>query len=356
MYAPLLHWILEPSPPRERGRWRTACKTLPHGPTERPLRGRALSPTPLPQVGEGIKYAIALLCLLALAWGHFAIAQSPPESAPTPEVTLTTPRSVGWFLGDEIEVTATVALPKGYTLEPASLPHPGPLNYWLELREISHHTRRKSGQEQWQFSARYQTFYVPLEARQRRIPGYTLRFAHNEGTLEVPVPGWTFTMSPLRQIAQEGGALAMQPEPPIRPVKPGYANVIAALLGVLLLTAALAYHYARWPFHQRPARPFSKAHLALRRHFKRDGSTAQALIVLHRAFDATAGQRLLAGDVAAFVAQKPHLAACRGGIERFFVASRGEFFGDAGAPMAAPELIELAHTLARHERMSEARA
>jgi len=304
-----------------------------------------------------MRFSCLLGCLLAFAWTSSALAQSPPESTLAPEVTLTTPRSIGWFLGDELEVTANIELPRGYTLEPASLPHPGPLNYWLELRAISHDSTRKGGQEHWQFTSRYQTFYVPLEARQRRIPGFTLRFSKDDDMLEVPVPGWTFTMSPLRQIAQEGGALGMQPDPPIRPTPQTPTTVITALVAGLLFALALAHHYARWPFHQRPARPFSRAHHALRRQFKHgDGETTQALIVLHRAFDAAAGQRLLAGDVDAFIATRPHLAACKAGIERFFAASRGAFFGDTGAPMAMPELLELAHTLARHERMREAHA
>jgi len=323
MYAPLLQW------PVERNR---------------------------PPRGEGIKLVIALVCLLAFAWVSSAIAQSPPESTPPPEATLTTPRSIGWFLGDELEITANVTLPQGYILEPASLPHPGPLNYWLELRAINHHSTRKGGQEHWQLTSRYQTFYVPLEARQRRIPGFTLRFSKDGDMLDVKVPGWTFTMSPLRQIAQEGGGLGLQPDTPIRTIKPQPAGVLLALLAALVFATALAHHHARWPFHQRPARPFSQAQRALRRHLRHGGKPAEALIVLHRAFDAAAGQRLLAGDVGAFVAARPHLAASQPQIERFFAASRGEFFGDTGAPMALPELVELAHALARHERQSEASA
>jgi len=174
--------------------------------------------------------------------------------------------------------------------------------------------------------------------------------------LDVPVPGWTFTMSPLRQIAQEGGGLALQPDTPIRTVAQKPDTVILALVAALLFGIALAHHYARWPFHQRPARPFSQAHRTLRRHARQQGKPAEALIVLHRAFDAAAGQRLLAGDVGAFVAARPQLADSQPRIERFFAASRGEFFGDTGAPMSLSELVELAHTLARHERQSEVRA
>jgi len=300
--------------------------------------------------------AIFLGYVLLLPWCNPAFAQSAPESDSTAEVTLTTPRSIGWFLGDELDVTAQVALPRGYTLEPASLPHPGPLNYWLELRGISHQSRHKGDQELWQFNSRYQTFYVPLEARQRRIPGFTLRFSKDGEMRDVAVPGWTFTMSPLRQIAQQGGALGMQPDAPIRPVRVQPAGVITALVATLLFALALTRHYARWPFHQRPARPFSKAYHLLRRQFKHGGEIAQALIVLHRAFDAAAGQRLLAGDVTAFIAARPHLATCQPRIEHFFAASRGEFFGDTHTPMMLPELIELAQTLARHERQNEVRA
>jgi len=314
-------------------------------------RGRAPAGHPLPYVGEGIK--ILLTCLLLLTCGNLA-AQS--EDAPLPEVQLETPRSVGWHLGDVLEVTAHVTLPRGYTLEAASLPHPGPLNYWLELRDIRSQSRRKGEHERWQFSARYQTFYVPMEARQRRIPGYTLRFSKGDDILDVKVPGWTFTMSPLRQIAQQGGGLMLQADAPIRTRPQRWQRIAIAFAAFALLSLGLAHHYARWPFQKRPARPFTQAHQALRRQLKHGGEPAQALITLHRAFDAAAGECMLAADIGAFVAARPRLAAHQDDIARFFAASRRQFFGDAGAEMALPDLIALARTLAADERHAEAKA
>jgi len=163
-------------------------------------------------------------------------------------------------------------------------------------------------------------------------------------------------MSPLRQIVQEGGALAIQPDTPIRSTPQTPAGMLLALAAALIFGIALAHHYARWPFHQRPARPFSRAHRALRRHASHQGNTSAAMIILHRAFDAAAGQCLLAGDVAAFVATRPQLAACQSQIEHFFAASRGAFFGDTGGLMSLPELRELAQALAHYERQNEAAA
>ena len=67
--------------------------------------------------------ALAALLLLG-ATGAFARA---------PEVTVSETRPFGYFLGDVIEREVTVRLGPGDTLDTASLPRPGPLNYWLEL-------------------------------------------------------------------------------------------------------------------------------------------------------------------------------------------------------------------------------
>jgi hypothetical protein len=75
---------------------------------------------------------------------------------------------------------------------------------------------------------------------------------------------------------------------------------------------------------------------------------------LHRAFDRSQGERLLAGDLDSFFNRRPEQAATRDIAERFFTASRTFFYaGDAIAAEASlprSTLERFASELATNER------
>jgi mxaA protein len=73
------------------------------------------------------------------------------------------------------------------------------------------------------------------------------------------------------------------------------------------------------------------------------------MLTLHRAFDATAGRRLLADDLDAFFARFPRFVPLRSEIERFFAASRQMFFGSVATAPELAWLRRLARGLARAE-------
>ena len=68
---------------------------------------------------------LALLAVLLVA--------VPDAFARAPELTVADTRPFGYFLGDVIEREIFLRVGPGDTLDTASLPRPGPLNYWLEL-------------------------------------------------------------------------------------------------------------------------------------------------------------------------------------------------------------------------------
>ncbi len=128
-------------------------------------------------------------------------------------------------------------------------------------------------------------------------------------------------------------------------------------LAALAALTGLAWHNAWWPFHRRPARPFTDAARFLRTNGARlQGASGYraALLKLHRAFDLAAGRRVLADDVAEFLRQHPEFAPYAGEVERLFASSRQAFFANevdqARAAMPLPALTELSTRLGAAER------
>lgn len=136
---------------------------------------------------------IMLCCLLTGCSGRIPEAIS--------HFSLSTPRPFGYVLGDEIEHRIEVDVRKGITLQRDSLPEIGPLNRWLDIRQV-HYSRSGHGQNnRYRITLRYQVFYAPLEVKMLSIPGFDLRFSQGMNVLKQSVPEWQFTISPLRELA-----------------------------------------------------------------------------------------------------------------------------------------------------------
>lgn len=299
--------------------------------------------------------SLALLgCLLAGA-GHA------PVYAQVHDVLIHAPRTIGWTVGDVIPFDVEVVADADWRLETASLPQPGQRQYWLELRSIDHQNVQEGTVRRHRVRLLYQTFYVPIEARNLVLPSLRLEFVGPGPGTAVEVPGWTFTMSPLREITLGGGESLMnmlRPDAPaVRvPMLPAWGRLGLGLAGSLIFALMLAWHYAAWPFVRRPDRPFAQAARRLQRLARRGevhpgaAPYRDALSQLHRAFDVTAGSRMMATDLNAFVAQHPAFAALREDIEQFFRVSRAEFFDTGGERLSGAALAQLAGRLAGAER------
>lgn len=296
-------------------------------------------------------------CLLLLA---LALA-GPPARAEIRSVAWQASRAFGYVIGDRIELTVTVTTDRATELQPASLPRPGQLTYWLDLLSVSV-TRRDAGQDRrHDIRLAVQTFYSALEPRMLEVPSFRLGFLTEGRALDVAVPPWPFLVSPLRSLVSQpaDGGLRLQPDSPVPwvPVAParltlGAGGALSA--GALVL---LAWNRAWPPFHRRPARPFAAARRAIRR-LRRDAATGAAyeaaLLSLHRAFDTAAGRRVFATDLPAFLAAHGRFGPASQEIGAFFAASRLVFFaGDPAAAMVhlpGPALAALSDRLAALER------
>jgi mxaA protein len=272
------------------------------------------------------------------------------------------PRGFGYFVGDLLtrEIVVTVAEP--YKLEAASRPSARRLSYWLDLQSVDVSSSESNGRTRYRLKLVYQTLYVPLSPEPRTLPAITLRFADGDKVVEAQVPAFNFVMAPLREVLpekpEEGpvGYLLPDAVPYTLSTRQARIGVVAGLVTALVALGLLAYHHAWGPFRKRPSRPFTEAARALRRlsRAREPEAYRTGLLDLHRAFDVSAGRRLLAEDVPEFLAHHGEFQPYAPEIDRFFASSRRAFFGDdvAGAAetMPLPAVAALGSELGAAER------
>ncbi|SDM79114.1 mxaA protein [Methylobacterium phyllostachyos] len=261
----------------------------------------------------------------------FLILPAGVATAQVRSVELRVPRSFGYFLGDLLHVRADIALEPGLTVQRASLPKPGPITYWLDLRDVAVEPV-PSG---LRLRLTYQSFYAALDPRRLEVPGFTIALADKSPggttTAQAEIPPWSFGVSPLREIQPEkrdDPADYLQPDGRIRRLDPAPAATTAlTLAGFGLLAFGLLAYDRAW-FGRRRGRPFATAAKRLRHLVgtEPDGYR-EALRLIHRSLDETDGRRLLADDLPAFLDRHPAFRRESEALSRFFEASRRTFFG-----------------------------
>lgn len=295
----------------------------------------------------------------------FATALAAQETAsPVVSVTMSEPRSFGYFVGDLIRRDVEIVVADPYRLETASQPAPGRLSYWLDLRSVKVSTSEGPGLKRYRFDLEYQTFYVPLSSTPRTLPGLALRFTDGDKIAVAKVPPFDFVMAPLREVQpeqpEEGPSGYLRPDAVPRKISTLDSRVAfgAGAAATLIALALLAYHQAWWPFRQRPSRPFTSAARAIRRLSHQADAQAYrtSLLDLHRAFDVAAGRRLLAEDVPGFLDAHGEFQPLEPDISKFFSSSRQVFFGNdmerAARVMPLQAVAALGAQLSAAERRS----
>lgn len=294
--------------------------------------------------------ATVLLAMLLVFTGTSA-------TAAIGDIQLKIERDVGYMIGDLVPYEIDITVYPSWTLQESSLPTPGNPLYWLELRRVDVRRADAADGRHYHLMLVYQTFYAPIEARTRELPGFPLAFSDGDESHTLSVPPLTITMSPLREVAAaEGGhGPRLQPDrPPLRLSLAGPLSLAATGAFALALSLLwLAHQHAWWPFALRAGRPFAQAARALRKGSAQH-AYADALLQLHRAFDDTAGYRVLADDQERFLEQHGYFVPARPQIDAFFRASRRQFFAEdeaaARGELDADRVADLARSLARLER------
>lgn len=261
----------------------------------------------------------------------FLVLQSSLAAAQVRSVEVRVPRGFGYFLGDLLQARVDIALEPGTTVQQASLPQPGPVTYWLDLRDVA--VERMA--EGLRLRLTYQTFYAALDARRLEVPGFTVSLADETPggttTAQAEIPAWTFGVSPLREVQPEkrdDPADYLQPDGRARRLDPEPAATTALVFAGLAIPALALLAWDRAWLGRSRGRPFAGAARRLRRiHGADEDGYRDALRLIHRGLDETDGRRLLADDLPAFLERHPAFWGERDALARFFEASRQAFFG-----------------------------
>ena len=284
-----------------------------------------------------------------------------PVSALLQRLDVKDPRQFGYWIGDVVTREVSVAMAPPYTLERSSLPRVGRMDRWLWLREVSIESDSQGALNSYRLTFRYQVLNAPARLRRLFIPQQTLHFSGGGERLPVLIEALGIHVSPLAapSAVADAGYPDLQPAVPPPPLDATIHQlaVAAAAVGLLLASGLLLYVYGTLPWLRRSRGPFHRALAtlkALARERPTEESVAWALRSLHHAFNATAGEVLLSGDLPRFFDRFPGFKAHRDRIEDFFRSSR-QWFYDTQRPSAAPpeqlrRLLELCRTCRDIER------
>jgi mxaA protein len=289
-----------------------------------------------------------LLVVLALALTVESHALAQIRSITTDR----TQRDFGYFPGGLISSTAVIHVGPDTTLQAGSLPQTGPVSTDIDLRKATTQEAAESGGRRITVRTEWQSFATPEEVSRIDIPGYQLIFIKDQARLTANIPGFSIAVSPFRHDLQPVlDPSVLRPDHPVAPIDLARDRQQLYAASALALVAALAVIASRGllPWAGRKHAPFADA----ARRISRDRAGGRdALLLLHRAFDSTAGERVLADDLDRFLASRPRFRPLRAEIENFFAESRRMFF-DSTENLPSPAVTpwaRLSRALARAER------
>jgi mxaA protein len=291
-----------------------------------------------------------------------AFAAEGKDAAIQPIVNL---RDSGYLLGDLVDEHVELALPAGFRLDVDSLPLPGRVAPWLELRSA----RIDDGQQERDrvnITVTYQVFAEVEQASRVPIPRFTLRLRGATQVQTVTVPEKSFLLSPAlpSTLTDEDRVLKPSPPPSALPAARLVAGFVLGLAASLACAAYLLWAYDRLPFLPRLPGPFARAWRRWRRRAhairrttsssRRELSDAERDGLLrdwHSALNQAAGETLYASTLPRLFARAPYLQPLRQRIENQFDRSWTAFYGraDMTAPRAH-EVLELLRSSAERER------
>ncbi len=272
----------------------------------------------------------------------------------SPIQSIVTLRDSGYLLGDLIDERVDLSLPHGASIDPDSLPLPGRVAPWMEVRA----SRIEHGEHDGAQSVivRYQIFAEVEQAERVPIPAFKLKVLDGAGTHVVEVPQKAFMLSPALPptLADEDRELKSAAPPLFLPVRNAAFGVLCSLVAAILSAAYLLWVYDRLPFLPRAPGPFARLWRSWRRRGRRGLSGDDGVALLHAwhaALNLAAGETLYPSTLPRLFDSAPHLQPLRTRIEELFESSWQSFYGPASSRGPAPEeLLEVLRHAAERER------
>lgn len=246
------------------------------------------------------------------------------------------PRAYGYQVGDHVQRRVAVDIPRGWTLDEASLPKPGGRGLALELREVRQRRSATVSGERLELALDYQVFLAPAAPRTVEMAAHRLLFSAGNRNVEALIEAWPVTIAPLVQAdapTRRGlGEMQGDRPPPLVDTSAARTRLTAYAIAAALLLAALALSHLGPPWNAARNRPFAVAWRRLR-GLPAQPDAAQwqaACVALHEALNRSAGEVLFERGLDDFLRRCPGFAPLRDDLQRFLHTSRAQFFG--GAP------------------------
>lgn len=286
--------------------------------------------------------------LLASALSITANAADIDTANIQPHVTL---RESGYLIGDLVEENIALVLPEGVALDTDSLPLPGRVAPWMEVRQAR--AERGDGQGV-RIAIVYQIFAEVEQTSRVPIPAFKVRLREGAEARVVTISEQSFVLSPALPptLTDEDRELKPSPTPRLLPVGGIVLRFAAAFLLALACATYLLWIYDRLPFFPHSPGPFARTWRRWRSRGKRTLSADDHESLLrdwHRAINSAAGQTVYASTLPHLFVKANYLAPLNDEIETLFAKSWQHFYGEAGLP-PSPLILDLLRASAERER------
>ena len=261
-----------------------------------------------------------------------------------PIVTL---RDSGYLLGDLLDESIALSLPAGTSIDADSLPLPGRVAPWMEVRRA----RIERGTDASIVIVTFQIFAEVEQTSRVPIPAFKLRIRDAKQSQLVVVPEQSFLLSPSLPptLTDQDRELKASPPPRLLPQSENALEFFAALLATIACTVYLLWIYDRLPFFPRSPGPFARLWRRWRRRGMRDSDSADLLRDWHVALNQAAGETVYVSTLPRLFERAPHLMPMRESIERLFATSWQHFYGSNAAPQST-DVLDLIRDSAARER------
>jgi mxaA protein len=276
---------------------------------------------------------LAIVCLLLPAMSRDA------QSASDDVGIIVTLRDTGYMLGDLIAERVEFSLPGSMQIDVDSLPLPGRVTPWLEVRRTKLGARAASGTQELEIT--YQIFAEAEQATRAALPEFRVKARSGEDIRVVSVPARAFLLSPALPptLTDEDRELRPSPQPDLLPQKAHIAGALASLALALICATYLLWRYDRLVFLPYAPGPLARTWRRWRGRsddgLSSDEQTA-LLRDMHAALNRSAGETLYPSTLERLFERAPFLSPLRERIESLFGASWNAFYGSKGEGSLVP--------------------
>jgi mxaA protein len=248
-------------------------------------------------------------------------------------------RDTGYMLGDLIDERIELQLPPSASIDAQSLPLPGRVAPWLEVRQARLGSRSEAGVQT--LVVTYQIFAAVEQAMRVPLPELRVRVRSDAELRTIVVPSRSFLMSPALPptLTDEDRELRPSPAPEMLPVTRIVAGLAASIAAALACAGYLLWRYDCLPFLPREPGPLARTWRRWRRTRKRalsDGELSALLRDVHAALSRSAGETLYPSTLPRLFDRAPHLEPLRQRIDELFRASWDAFYGAPGSTQPPP--------------------